>query len=169
MPLNKFFILLSIVLTCIACTQESDEQIAEPIVKDATLSKSIVKPEAPAAFADAFKIVEEMPLFGDCTTKECSDEKLIEYLYSNLKYPKGAMEAGLEGRVYIQFIVEKDGSVSNAHLARGVGGGLDEAAIAVIRDMNKIDNAFQAGKQRGQKVKVMYTIPISFKIEGKSI
>ncbi len=170
MTFSKLYFLLSFLgLCCISCSQYSEEQISEPIIKEAVKTKSIVKNEPPAAFEDAFKIVEEMPLFGDCKTKKCSDEKLIDYLYSNLDYPKEAMEAGIEGRVYIQFIVEKDGSVSNVHLARGIGGGLDEAALTVIKEMNKLDKVFQAGKQRGQKVKVMYTIPISFKLEDKSI
>lgn len=170
MTLNKLFILISLVgLCCFACTQESEERITEPILKDAIRTKSIIIPEPPAAFEDVLKVVEEMPLFGDCKTKECSDLKLIEYLYSNLEYPKEAKEVGMEGRVYIKFIIEKDGSVSNVHLTRGTRSALDEAALAVIKDLSKIDKAFQPGKQSGQKVKVMYTVPISFKLEGKSV
>ncbi len=118
---------------------------------------------------EVFKVVEQVPLFGDCKDKACSDEKLMAFLYKNLKYPEIAIKNKVEGRVYIQFIVEKDGTISNTKIVRNIGAGCGEAAAKVVDMMNSSDPSWQPGMQRRQKVRVLYTLPVTFKIQDASL
>ena len=102
-----------------------------------------------------FTIVEEMPAYPG------GDDKLYEYLGKNIKYPQIARESGIQGRVFVNFVVEPDGSVSNVKVMRGIGGGCDEEAVRVIKTMPK----WKPGKQRGKAVRVTYTIPVVFKLQ----
>lgn len=84
-----------------------------------------------------------------------------EYLSKNLKYPSAARRIGIEGTVYVSFVVEKSGEISNVQLLRGIGGGCDEEAIRVI------ENApiWKPGYQRSRPVKVRMRVPIRFKLQ----
>ena len=121
-----------------------------------------------------FKVVEEMPRFPGCEDmagsiderKACSDKKLLEYLYKNLKYPAIARENGVEGMAVIQFVVEKDGSVAGAKVVRDPGAGTGTSALKVVEAMNSMGAKWTPGKQRGRPVKVQYTLPVKFKLEG---
>ena len=104
---------------------------------------------------EVFTIVEEMPAYPG------GDAKLYEYLGKNIKYPQIARESGILGRVFVNFVVEPDGSVSNVKVMRGIGGGCDEEAVRVIKTMPK----WKPGKQRGKAVRVTYTIPVVFKLQ----
>jgi protein TonB len=121
---------------------------------------------------EIFKVVEEMPRFPGCNAgtmaekKACADEKLLQYLYKNLKYPAIARENGVEGRVYIQFVVEKDGTIQDAKIVRDIGAGCGQAALSVVTDMNSLPERWTPGKQRGKSVRVLYTLPVTFKLEG---
>jgi len=83
-----------------------------------------------------------------------------EYLGANLHYPPQARRMGIEGRVFVQFVVEKDGSLTDVQLVRGIGAGCDEEAIRVIENAPK----WQPGKQRGQPVRVRNVMPILFRL-----
>ena len=72
-----------------------------------------------------------------------------------------ARESDIQGRVFISFVIEKDGSISNVQVLRGIGGGCDEEAVRVVQSLPK----FKPGKQRGLRVRVAYTIPIVFKLQ----
>ena len=100
--------------------------------------------------------VEQMPQFGS------GERELLEYLAKNIKYPTIARENGIQGTVVIQFVVDKDGSVTEPTVVREVGGGCDEEALRVIKTMPK----WIPGKQQGKPVKVRYTLPVKFKLEG---
>lgn len=100
-----------------------------------------------------FQVVEEMPEFAEGT--------VAEWITSNIKYPKEAMEANITGKVFVQFVIEKDGSVTNARIAKGVSAQLDTEALRIVNDMPK----WIPGKQRGKAVRVAYTLPISFSLE----
>jgi len=80
-----------------------------------------------------------------------------------MKYPKKAKEQGIQGRVYITFVVEPSGSVTNIQLLRGIGGGCDEEAIRVVKLMPK----WEPGTQRGQAVRVQFNMPIKFSLPKK--
>lgn len=87
------------------------------------------------------------------------EQKLAQYIDKNIKYPQVAKEKGIQGRVFVDFIVEPDGSVSNVKAVRGIGGGCDEEAVRVIQSMPK----WNLGKQRGNAVRVSYRLPVVFK------
>jgi len=123
---------------------------------------------------EVFMIVEQSPRFpgcedisGDKAAKEaCATKKMLEYIYGNLKYPAIARENGIEGQVVIQFVVAKDGSIEDINLVRDLEGGCGEAALKVVRGMNSLPQKWTPGKQRGRAVKVKYTLPVKFKLEG---
>lgn len=85
-------------------------------------------------------------------------DALDEFIKQNIKYPAEAKEAGIQGKVYVQFIVEKDGSVTNVIVRRGANKLLDAEAVRVV----KLMPAWKPGTMRGKKVRVRYTLPISF-------
>lgn len=117
-------------------------------------------------------IAESMPRFPGCEDisgskkekKSCADKKMLAYIYSRLKYPSIARSNGIEGTVVIQFVVSKEGSIKDIKVARELGGGCSEAAANVVRDMNNLPDRWIPGEQMGKKVKVMYTLPIKFKL-----
>ena len=103
---------------------------------------------------EVFDVVEEMP------TPQGGMEGWNEYLGNTLRYPSGAREKGVEGTVYLSFIVDKEGSIRNAAILRGIGSGCDEEALQVIKNSPR----WEPGMQRDQKVKVKMQIPIRFKL-----
>jgi len=104
--------------------------------------------------ATIFTVVESMPDFPG------GDMARIKYLNENIKYPQMARESGIQGRVFVTFVVEKDGAVTDVKVMRGIGGGCDEEAIRVIKNMPK----WKSGKQRGKPVRVQFNMPILFKL-----
>ncbi len=120
---------------------------------------------------EIFKVVEEMPSFPGCEDftdkterKNCSDRKLYEFLFNNLKYPPMARENGIEGMVYIQFVVEPNGSISNAKIIRDIGAGCGEEALRIVNKMNELGRKWSPGKQRNRPVRVLFTLPIKFQL-----
>ncbi len=101
-----------------------------------------------------FQIVEDQPEFPG------GEEALRRYLRDNIRYPVVAREAGIQGTVFVTFVVEIDGSVSNVEVLRGIGGGCDEEAVRVVRAMP----AWQPGRQRDRPVRVQYRMPITFRL-----
>ncbi len=84
-----------------------------------------------------------------------------DYLGENIRYPEEARRIGISGRVFVEFVVDKDGSLTDAKVVKGIGGGCDEEAIRVINRAPK----WKPGKQRGRPVKVRMTVPVFFKLE----
>ena len=120
-------------------------------------------PEAPTAEGtfepvqgDVFDVVEEMPQYPG------GAQALLEFLNQNVQYPEEAEKAGIQGRVIATFVVEKDGSVSNARVVKSVDPMLDAEALRVINAMPK----WKPGKQNGELVRVKYTVPLSFRFDG---
>ncbi len=101
-----------------------------------------------------FQIVDEMPEFPG------GINKLIEYLSQNIKYPKDAQEAGIQGKVHVNFIVEPDGSISNIKILQSVSKDCDEEAMRVVKAMPK----WKPGKQDGKNVRVSFILPVNFKL-----
>jgi TonB family protein len=102
-----------------------------------------------------FQVVEEMPEFPGGMAEA------MKFLAKNIKYPVAAQQAKIEGRVIVQFVIEKDGSVSDVKVMRGVNSELDAEAIRVVSMMPK----WIPGKQRGKAVAVKYTMPIMFRLQ----
>lgn len=103
-----------------------------------------------------FEVVEHMPEFPDGGMPT-----LMEYLSKNIKYPEAAMKKGTQGRVTVQFVVEKDGSIANAKVLRGVDPELDKEAVRVVSVMPK----WKPGTQKGEAVRVKYTVPVMFRLK----
>ena len=99
-----------------------------------------------------FVIVESMPSFPG------GDEARIEYLRQNISYPIMAREAGIEGTVYLTFVVEKNGEITSVRVLRGIGGGCDEEAVRVVENMP----LWIPGKQRNIPVRVQFNLPVKF-------
>ncbi len=121
---------------------------------------------------EIFKVVEEMPRFPGCEdlasldeVKACSNQKLLEYIYANIRYPQIARENGIEGTVVVQFVVNKDGSVTDMKLLRDIGAKCGDEAMRIVEGMNEMEKNWIPGKQRGKPVNVMFTLPIKFKLE----
>jgi protein TonB len=102
-----------------------------------------------------FTIVEEMPMFPG------GEAALLKYLGSNIKYPAIAKDAGIQGTVFVTFVVDEAGSVKDVRVLRSIGGGCDEEAIRVVKSMPR----WSPGKQRGKSVKVQYNLPIRFTLK----
>jgi protein TonB len=85
----------------------------------------------------------------------------MKFLRQNIKYPAEAIRKQIEGKVIINFIVEKDGSVSNVKVLNGIGGGCDEEALRVIKLMPR----WNPGKQSGMPVRVLFNLPITYKLK----
>ncbi len=116
-----------------------------------------------------FKLVEEMPRYPGCenmegTTKEkksCADRKMLEYIYGNISYPEKARELSVSGMALFQFVVEKNGDISEIKTLRGVCKEIEEECLGIIKNMPK----WIPGKQRGNPVRVQFTLPVKFKLE----
>ena len=108
--------------------------------------------------SDVYLITEQMPEFPG------GEEKMIEFVQKNLVYPQQAKDAGVEGRVFISFIVETDGSVSDVKVLHGIGHGCDEAAAEVVQSMPK----WKPGFHNGEAVRVRYMLPLSFQLNNPS-
>ncbi len=115
----------------------------------------VAKQEEEEDEAEVFFIVEDMPEFPG------GEAALRTWLGKNVNYPTIAQENGIQGKVYVSFVVGKDGSVSNAAVARGVDPSLDKEALRVVNSMPK----WKAGMQRGKPVNVSYTVPINFVLQ----
>ena len=102
-----------------------------------------------------FMVVENMPEFPG------GDLGLMKYIQKNVKYPPIAKEYNITGKVYVSFIVDKSGNVTNVKVIRGVDKNLDAEAVRVVKSLPK----YKPGKKRGKPVRVMFTIPINFKLD----
>ncbi|MGB0840245.1 MAG: energy transducer TonB [Chitinophagales bacterium] len=131
---------------------EIEDEGLEDIFEEPEIEEEIIE-EPPI-----FTIVEDMPEF------QGGQKKLFKWLSKQVKYPPMARENGVEGTVYVGFVVMEDGSIQNVHVKRGLpggGAGCDAEAIRVAQDMPK----WKPGKQRGKNVRVAYTLPFKFKLD----
>ncbi|KWW31992.1 MAG: periplasmic protein TonB [bacterium P3] len=114
----------------------------------------VIEEEVVVEEEEIFQVVEEDPEFPG------GMEALYKYLGESIKYPTLAKENNIEGKVYVTFVVEKDGSIANPRILRDIGGGCGQEAIRVVKSMPK----WKAGKQRGKNVRVQFNLPVSFKL-----
>lgn len=109
---------------------------------------------------EVYEVVEKMPEFPDGGMSG-----LMKYLSANIRYPEAAHKAGTQGRVTVQFVVGKDGSIGNVSILRGVDPALDAEAIRVISGMPK----WKPGTQKGEPVNVRYTVPVMFRLTPEPV
>ncbi len=120
-----------------------------------------------------YDIVEEMPRFPGCEDidllraekESCAQSKLLEYVYSNVKYPSIARENNIQGLVVAKFVVAQDGSIQKIQIVKDIGGGCGNEVERVIESMNIMEKKWRPGRQQGRKVKVMFTLPVKFTLQ----
>ena len=134
--------------TVILASDETD------MAEEVKFAPVVVEEEEPEE-QQIFQIVEEMPEFpggmGEC----------LKFLMKNAKYPTISQENGVQGKVSVKFVIEKDGSIADPVVVRGVDPYLDKEALRVVKSMPK----WKPGKQRGKPVRVSYTVPVIFKLQ----
>ena len=135
--------------TTIATSEETNQAVE---IKYVPVAVEEEEPEEQTIF----EVVEQMPEFPNGGMAG-----LMQYLNKNIKYPTIAQENGTQGRVTVQFVVNRDGSIVDAKVLRGVDPYLDKEAIRVISSMPK----WKPGMQRGKAVRVKYTVPVMFRLQ----
>ena len=131
-------------------TEDAKEEVVAPVSPEAK--------EAPAdstAKEDVFMVAEQMPEFPG------GMKEMLKFLQENVKYPENAMKNNVQGRVIVQFVIEKDGTPTEFKVLRSVDPDLDAEALRVLQTMPK----WKPGMQRGEVVRVKYTVPVSFKLQ----
>jgi len=116
--------------------------------------EEVMEEEEPPVLEKLFINSDKQPSFPG------GEEKLYQYLGTKITYPKEAEEKGISGRVFVQFVIEKDGNMTDVKVVKGIGGGCDKEAIRVVKAMPN----WIPGTQRGKKVRVRIKLPINFKI-----
>lgn len=152
--------------------KDDDEDIVEDVLESNEVDQYTEIPiqeanfEKPADIIDEvpFMVIEDVPIFPGCENasdkRECFQEKILKHVKKNFKYPETAIEMGLQGRVDIVFTIEKNGSIGNVRM-RGPHQVLENEASRIIGKLPKME----PGKQRGQAVKVPFSIPITFRLQ----
>ncbi len=116
----------------------------------------------------SFAVVESVPIFPGCEDakdnderKTCFQQKVLVFVSNNFEFPEMAKEMGIQGRVYVNFVIEKNGSITNVEIVRGVDPLLDDEAVRVVKKLPKLIPA----KQRGKPVRMSFTLPINAKLQ----
>ena len=135
--------------TEVATSEDKGEAVQVVSTGPAVVVEEVVEEEP------IFQVVEEMPSFPG------GDAECMRFLSKNIKYPTIAQENGIQGRVILQFVVNKDGSIVDVTVARSVDPYLDKEAVRVVKMMPK----WTPGKQRGKPVRVKYTLPVMFRLQ----
>ena len=133
-----------VMIFAISCKQVNDPVAPPPPPPPPT--------ELSVTVDEVFTIVENMPQYTG------GDEARMKFLIANIKYPESAKQEGLQGTVYVSFVVEKDGQIANVKILRGIGKACDDEAFRVVSAMPK----WIPGKQKGQAVRVQFNMPIKF-------
>ena len=119
-------------------------------------SKAAATPrEAQVDENGVYMVCDQMPMYPG------GMQELMKFLQKNIQYPQDAEEKGIQGRVIVQFVVEKDGSIKDIKVVRGIDPSLDKEALRVINAMPK----WEPGKHKGEAVSVKYTVPVNFKVQ----
>jgi TonB family protein len=132
---------------------QADKANSEPVAKNAV--RAVKKSEIKANSEAVFTIVEEMPAFPG------GEEARSKFIAENIVYPQQAAENGIQGTVYLSFIVNTKGTIDKIKILRGIGGGCDEEALRVMKLMPR----WKPGRQNGKTVSVLYNMPVYFKLK----
>lgn len=138
-----------------AFTVEGNDEVGGAVLK---AKEDIAAPEPPKHVVEEtkiFTVVEQMPMYPG------GNGALMGYLRDNIKYPTVAAENGVQGRVVVGFVVERDGSITDVNILRGVDPSLDREAMRVVKSMPR----WNPGKQNGSAVRVKYQVPVSFRLQ----
>ena len=156
--------------TVIEIVDDEEEIEEELVIEDLDLDEDTEIEEIEfeeEVFDDTpFMVVENMPALGPCKEMrgderhQCTQLEIIRFVTKNTKYPPIAKDAGIQGTVFVYFIVDRNGDIKDAKVLRPVDSRLDKEALRVVKNLPK----FEPGEQRGKPVNVQYTIPVKFVI-----
>lgn len=140
----------------IETSESTTEAISGPVAQvSGPVATGPVVTEEASDEGEIFQVVEQMPEFPG------GMQALMAYLSKNIKYPSVAQDNGIQGRVFVSFVVNKDGSIVDPEVIKSVDAALDKEAMRVIKAMPK----WNPGKQRGKPVRVKYTVPVLFRLQ----
>ena len=150
---------------------EDEEEVEETVIESTETDEEeiveIVEVEEEEVDIDVpFAVIEDVPIFPGCERvkkserRTCFQEKMNKHIRKNFRYPEIAQEMGIQGRVYVNFIISKDGSITNIRM-RGPDKNLESEAQRIISKLPKMT----PGKQRGRPVRVPFSIPITFRLQ----
>ena len=126
------------------------------VTEEVAVESKVEVIDVPEEKKEVFTIVEEMPSFPG------GEAERNKFLATNIVYPQQATENGIQGTVYVSFVVDSKGNVTDVKVLRGIGGGCDEEALRVVKMMPQ----WHPGKQNGKQVRVLFNMPIYFKLQG---
>ncbi|KXK36930.1 MAG: TonB family protein [Saprospiraceae bacterium] len=152
--------------------------ISKPvIVKEAPKPEPLKTEVEPPKIVDEeiFMRAEQMPRFPGCEQMKltnvqkdrCAQQKMYEYIRSNLKYPQQALKNGVKGEVMVKFVVDKEGKISQVELLSDPGYGMGTAAVDVVKNMNNLSKRWTPGMQHGEPVSVWFMLPVKFSMDIK--
>ena len=150
---------------------EDEEEVEETVIESTETDEEeiveIVEVEEEEVDIDVpFAVIEDVPIFPGCERvkkserRNCFQERMNKHIRKNFRYPEIAQEMGIQGRVYVNFIISKDGSITNIRM-RGPDKNLEAEAQRIISKLPKMT----PGKQRGRPVRVAFSIPITFRLQ----
>ncbi|MFD2100820.1 energy transducer TonB [Flagellimonas iocasae] len=151
---------------------EDEEEVEETVIESTETSQEeevveieeVVVEEVEEDISVPFAVIEDVPVFPGCEgasdKKACFQEMMQKHIRKNFQYPEIAQEMGVQGRVNVIFVIQKDGSIGNIRM-RGPDKNLEAEALRIIQKLPKMT----PGKQRGRAVKVPFSIPITFKLQ----
>lgn len=140
---------------------ESTETDQEEIIEDVEVEEEVEAIDVP------FAIIEDVPIFPGCEgvpksqRRDCFQEKINKHVHKNFRYPEIAQDLGIQGKVFVQFVIEKDGQISSIQM-RGPDKTLEKEAHRIISKLPQMT----PGKQRGRAVRVPFSIPIVFRLQN---
>lgn len=149
--LPAFALLVAGNISCSQGTSEKQDAQEETVAPDSV----VAVPTDSVAKDDVFMVAEQMPEYPG------GMKELFKFLQDNVKYPESAMKKNVQGRVIVQFVVEKDGTPTEFNVVRAVDPDLDAEALRVLKTMPK----WKPGMQRGEAVRVKYTVPVAFQLQ----
>ena len=136
--------------------KENEEELETELEVDDAEANQEMEMMEEEEFSEPFISVEQMPMLGDCKDETCTQTEIMKFIARNFKYPEIAKANGVEGRVILEFVVEKNGKVGRVKILKGLDKHIDKAAINVVEKLPE----FTPGKQIGKAVPVKYTVPI---------
>ncbi|PQJ15837.1 energy transducer TonB [Aureicoccus marinus] len=151
---------------------EDEEEVEETVIESTETSQEeevmeiedVEVAEVEEDISVPFAVIEDVPVFPGCERakdkKACFQEQMMKHIRKNFRYPEIAQEMGIQGRVNVVFVIQKDGSIGNIRM-RGPDKNLEAEAMRIIKKLPKMT----PGKQRGRAVKVPFSIPITFKLQ----
>lgn len=151
---------------------EDEEEVEETVIESTETSQEeevmevedVEMEEVDEDISVPFAVIEDVPVFPGCegasNKKACFQEQMNKHIRKNFRYPEIAQEMGVQGRVSVVFVIQRDGSIGNIRM-RGPDKNLEAEALRIIKKLPKMT----PGKQRGRAVKVPFSIPINFKLQ----